>query len=261
MQLEVPENLRPTIYFEDSFKGDKLDEFQSYLDGINQLVVGSGGATPNFRNHEQVQEFVKDMRMQTNTKVNINSLDSWKSDVYPILVVDSDGMNPESIFRVIEESITENKIPNIDLAGGYEFLEKFAAGNLYGKFAIIIQCHNLETCKFDGFENGITLRTDEVKPASLGIRKVTRSRYGRSVDWKRKLYSELSKYLPFLVENQSQTLREPESFGTILKPIFEIQTSSIYLDKPRGKLYRKVAQLQDPEFERLSLHIQQFDLE
>ena len=263
MQLEIPENLRPTIYFEDSFKGDKLVEFKSYIAGIEGSVLGYEGVTPNFRNHEQILDFVEDMRMQTNLdRVNINSLDSWKSDVYPILVVDSDGMNPESIFRVIDESINENKIPNTVRAGGYDFLNHFRLGNVCGKFAVIIQCHNLETCKFEGFKDGISLQINEVEKAVLGIeKKKTRKRYGSRVDWKGQLESETRKLLPLLVKNQSQTLMEPDSFNTILKPIFEIQTSSIYLDKPRGKLSEKVVQLQNPEFERLSLLSKKFDLE
>ena len=100
MQLQVPENLRPTIYFEDSFEGEKSNQYSSYIDGIRGLITGYQGTIPRFRDYEplkQVHNFVNDMRMQTNNRVNINALDSWKRDVYPILVVDSDGMNPEKI--------------------------------------------------------------------------------------------------------------------------------------------------------------------
>ena len=190
MQLQVPENLRPTIYFEDSFKGEKSIQYSSYIDGIRGLITGYQGTVPSFRNHEQVHNFVNDMRMQTNNRVNINTLDSWKRDVYPILVVDSDGMNPEKIFKIIEQSICENRTPNIELAGGYEFLEKFSLGNFYGKFAIIIQSDNLETCTFDGFKAGVSLTKNEVKPATLGFQKITRNRYEGRFD-KHRLYEAL----------------------------------------------------------------------
>jgi hypothetical protein len=267
VQLEVPENLRPTIYFEDQFKKEKFAEYRPYIERIKKLVVGTGGATPNFRDHEQVLNFNNDIQHKVRdanlATVNINNLDGWKSDVYPILVVDSDGMNPETIFQVIEETIYGHKKPNIELARGYKFLTHFKSGNAVGEFAVIIQCQNLETCKFDGFENGITLRTDEVKPAFLGIRKVTRNRYGRSFHLgpiKGELYSELSKFPPSLVAKQSQTLTDPKEFNAILESFFEIHTSSIYLDKPRGDLYRKVVQIPDPDSSKLVLHFRCFTL-
>ena len=263
MSLKVPGNLRPTIYFEDQFKGKKRGEYHTYIECIKQIVVGIGGTTPNFRPHEQVINFTKDMKSKVeNTNlatVNINNLDGWKSDVYPILVVDSDGMDPETIFQVIEETISGHKTPNIDLAGGYKFLTHFKSGNAVGEFAVIIQCQNLETCKFDRFKNGITLLDDEVKLAVLGLKKGTRLRYGGSFDIK-KLYSELPKYLPSLVQKQSQTLMEPDSLNKFLEPFLEIHTSSIYLDKPWGKLSGKVVQLPDPDPSKLDLHFKCFTL-
>ena len=266
MSLKVPGNLRPTIYFEDQFKGKKRGEYHTYIECIKQIVVGIGGTTPNFRPHEQVINFTKDMKSKVeNTNlatVNINNLDGWKSDVYPILVVDSDGMDPETIFQVIEETIYGHKNPNIELARGYKFLTHFKLGNAVGEFAVIIQCQNLETCKFDRFKNGITLLEDEVKPAVLGIEEVTRHSYSRSFDKKTKdeLYSKLSEYPPSLVQNQSQTLMEPASFNRILEPFFEIHTSSIYLDKPWGKLLQKVVQRPDPDPSKLDLTFKCFTL-
>jgi len=263
VQLEVPENLRPTIYFEDQFKKEKFAEYRPYIERIKKLVVGTGGATPNFRDHEQVLNFNNDIQHKVRdanlATVNINNLDGWKSDVYPILVVDSDGMDPETIFQVIEETIYGHKNPNIELARGYKFLTHFKLGNAVGEFAVIIQCQNLETCKFDRFKNGITLLEGEVKPAVLGIEKVTRHRYGRSFD-KKELYSKLSKYPPSLVQNQSQILMEPASFNTILEPFFEIHTSSIYLKKPWGKLLEKVVQRPDPDPSKLDLTFKCFTL-
>jgi len=266
VQLEVPENLRPTIYFEDQFKKEKFAEYRLYIERIKQLVVGTDGATPNFRGHEQVLNFKNDMQHKVRDanleRVNLNNLDSWKSDVYPILVVDSDGMDPETIFQVIEETIYGHKNPNIELARGYKFLTHFKLGNAVGEFAVIIQCQNLETCKFDRFKNGITLLEDEVKPAVLGIEEVTRHSYSRSFDKKTKdeLYSKLSEYPPSLVQNQSQTLMEPASFNRILEPFFEIHTSSIYLDKPWGKLLQKVVQRPDPDPSKLDLTFKCFTL-
>jgi len=261
VQLEVPENHRPTIYFEDSFKGDKLVEFKSYIAEISRLVPGYEGSNSNFQ--KQVIDFVKDInkeRMDTNKEmVNINRLSSWLPNVYPILVVDSDGMNPESIDRVIEESINEHKIPNHDRAGGYDFLEELRHGNFFGKFAVIIQCHNLETCKFERFEDGISLQTNETKNAVLGIKKNDRKRYQKG-NWKVSLDSATPKYLPFLVENQRQTLMEPDSFNTILEPFFEIHTSSIYLKKPDDKLYTKVVQLQYPDATKLNFHFGEYKI-
>tara|TARA_Y100001934_G_scaffold230872_1_gene278703 strand:- start:7527 stop:8381 length:855 start_codon:yes stop_codon:yes gene_type:complete len=249
VQLQVPENLRPTIYFEDSFKGEKSSQYSSYIDGISALITGYQGIEPSFRNHEQVHDFVRNMRMQTNKRVNINALDSWKQ-VYPILVVDSDGMNSEKIFKIIEKSICENRTPNIELAGGYEFLENFSSGNFYGKFAIIVQSDNLETCTFDGFKAGVSLSENEVNPATLGIQKITRNRYAGRFG-KHRLYEALPHYLDFMVSNQKHTLSEPDKFNSILQPIFAPQTSSIYLRKPKRGLREKVKQLNDPDFERL----------
>ena len=253
MQLQVPENLRPTIYFEDSFEGEKSNQYSSYIDGIRGLITGYQGTIPRFRDYEplkQVHNFVNDMRMQTNNRVNINALDSWKRDVYPILVVDSDGMNPEKIFKIIEQSICENRTPNIELAGGYEFLENFSSGNFYGKFAIIVQSDNLETCTFDEPKDGVSLTKNEVKPATLGFQKITRNRYAGRFD-KHRLYEALPHYLDFMVVNQKHTVSEPDKFNSILQPIFAPQTNSIYLTKPKRNLREKVKQLDDPDFERL----------
>jgi hypothetical protein len=259
VQLEVPENLRPTIYFEDQFTGEKLAEYHTYIEHIKQLVVGTDGANPDFRNFRQVLDFVNDTQMQTNTdKVNINVHGLRLKNVYPILVVDSDGMNPETIFQVIEESIYERKKPSLDRAGVYDFLEQWRR-NVVGKFAVIIQCQNLETCKFERFANGISLQTNDVKNAVLGIKKNNRNMYAKG-NWKVSLDIQTPEYLSFLVENQIQTLTEPDLFNTILEPFFEIHTSSIYLKKPKGKLSEKVVQRQDPDPSKLDLTFKCFTL-
>ena len=64
MQLQVPENLRPTIYFEDSFKGEKSNQYSSYIDGIRGLITGYQGTNLSFRDYEQVHDFENQEKIQ-----------------------------------------------------------------------------------------------------------------------------------------------------------------------------------------------------
>ena len=263
---EIPMEWKVKIYFEDEFdprsKTGKFRRYKKYIHYVRDYIESEMEHVVSYDEKLQIKELIEDFERDYNSKYNLNMHTKREGLVFPILVVDSDGMDPDKIHQLFSKVINENKKPKM-IAGGFDILEFYISRHrVFGKFGLLIQSDNLETCNFEGYKPDRELQEDDVTSAFIGLeskKKRKRSRYG-NVSFhsiKEKMIGQKSVYLPEMMTNNSATICDPDSLQREIGKLYDYQTSSIYLNK---KGLKKAKQSKKPKPSKLGLSLDFFEI-